>query len=242
MIYYPPQILFLLRARQLRSRSSIFFPFTVHRATLLLSSPLVPSRPVPRLLSSDRLSLRSPSLFRAISQSDWLPPLLSACQHFYTFIRSSPGSLLFPRRIRTVTIRSWRTSTCGSLSRCRRFSCHLTVYCSLETAAIFNAPNRPKMDRRITRFIFVLRWPLIRISCRETETLCDLRIKKKLCNIFYKMTQKIDLNFLVVYLSFSHGTLSWHFNDRVIPKSISYLNFKSRFQIWERKMERSLSI
>lgn len=39
MIYYPPQILFLLRARQLRSRSSIFFPFTAHRATL---SPLVP--------------------------------------------------------------------------------------------------------------------------------------------------------------------------------------------------------
>lgn len=34
MIYYPPQILFLLRARQLRSRSSIFFPFTAHRATL----------------------------------------------------------------------------------------------------------------------------------------------------------------------------------------------------------------
>lgn len=32
MIYYPPQILFLLRARQLRSRSSIFFPFTAHRA------------------------------------------------------------------------------------------------------------------------------------------------------------------------------------------------------------------
>jgi len=89
-------------------------------------------RPVPRSLSSDRLSLRSSSLFRAISQSDWLPPLLSACQHFYTFIRSSPGSLLFPRRIRTVTIRSWRTSTCGSLSRCRRFSCHLAVYCSLE--------------------------------------------------------------------------------------------------------------
>lgn len=41
MIYYPPQILFLLRARQLRSRSSIFFPFTAHRAT---PSPPFPSR------------------------------------------------------------------------------------------------------------------------------------------------------------------------------------------------------
>lgn len=50
MIYYPPQILFLLRARQLRSRSSIFFPFTAHRATLpppalaCLLSPLPPCR------------------------------------------------------------------------------------------------------------------------------------------------------------------------------------------------------
>lgn len=30
-----------------------------------------------------------PLLFHTISQSDWLPPLLSACQHFYTFVRRS---------------------------------------------------------------------------------------------------------------------------------------------------------
>lgn len=69
MIYYPPQILFLLRARQLRSRSSIFFPFTAHRATLrpslhsiflsLFFSSLDPS--------SDRLSLRSRPLCSAPS-------------------------------------------------------------------------------------------------------------------------------------------------------------------------------
>lgn len=75
MIYYRPQILFLLGARQLRLRSSIFFPFTAHRATFPHLSPL-------------------PPLFRAISQSDWLPPLLSACQHFYTFIHRSLVSIV----------------------------------------------------------------------------------------------------------------------------------------------------
>lgn len=45
MIYYPPQILFLRRARQLRSRSSIFFPFTAHRATLLLLVVALPYVP-----------------------------------------------------------------------------------------------------------------------------------------------------------------------------------------------------
>lgn len=34
--------------------------------------------------------LRCRSVLYAISQSDWLPPLLSACQHFYTYIPSCP--------------------------------------------------------------------------------------------------------------------------------------------------------
>lgn len=126
MIYYRPQILFLLGARQLRLRSSIFFPFTAHRATFPHLSPP---------------PLRSPPLFRAISQSDWLPPLLSACQHFYTFIHRSlvsivPGAnsfghntsrratiilLVLPKyRQRIYPVPGWRLkSYCGLMPRPR---------------------------------------------------------------------------------------------------------------------------
>lgn len=81
MIYYQPQILFLLGARQLRLRSIHLFPF--HGS---------PSSTFPHL-SPLPLPIQPP-LFRAISQSDWLPPLLSACQHFYTFIHRSLVSIV----------------------------------------------------------------------------------------------------------------------------------------------------
>lgn len=58
MIYYRPQILFLLCARQLRLRSSIFFPFTAHRATfpqLPLSFFLHPLCSAPSLKVTDCL-------------------------------------------------------------------------------------------------------------------------------------------------------------------------------------------
>lgn len=60
MIYYRPQILFLLCARQLRLRSSIFFPFTAHRATfpeppLTLPSFLNPLCSAPSLKVTDCL-------------------------------------------------------------------------------------------------------------------------------------------------------------------------------------------
>lgn len=78
MIYYPPQILFLLRARQLRSRSSIFFPFTAHRATLPSSHPAL------ALVGS---SLPSLVLFVPRHLSKWLTASfiirLSAFLHFY---------------------------------------------------------------------------------------------------------------------------------------------------------------
>lgn len=82
-----------------------------------------------------------PPLFRAISQSDWLPPLLSACQHFYTFIHRSlvsivPGAnsfghntsrratiilLVLPKyRQRIYPVPGWRLkSYCGLMPRPR---------------------------------------------------------------------------------------------------------------------------
>lgn len=49
---------------------AIFLPFTAQRTA--------PSNP----------TFHGTVLFHAISQSDWLLPLLFACQHFYTFIQS----------------------------------------------------------------------------------------------------------------------------------------------------------
>lgn len=97
-----------------------------------LTEQLFPTFPPPPL---------PPPLFRAISQSDWLPPLLSACQHFYTFIHRSlvsivPGAnsfghntsrratiilLVLPKyRQRIYPVPGWRLkSYCGLMPRPR---------------------------------------------------------------------------------------------------------------------------
>lgn len=98
-----------------------------------LTEQLFPTFPPPPPLA--------PPLFRAISQSDWLPPLLSACQHFYTFIHRSlvsivPGAnsfghntsrratiilLVLPKyRQRIYPVPGWRLkSYCGLMPRPR---------------------------------------------------------------------------------------------------------------------------
>jgi len=159
MIYYPPQILFLLRARQLRSRSSIFFPFTAHRATPHFLLPPRSRQPLPQVESS----LPSLALFVPRHLSKWLTASfiirLSAFLHFYPKLSRC---LLFPQRIRTLTIRSWRTSARGSLSLVS--SVRIVIWrCTTDLEwSRFNTPNHLKMDQRITRFIFVLRpfWSL----------------------------------------------------------------------------------
>lgn len=54
------------------------------------------SRLTEQLSPGSPLLLHSSPLFHTISQSDWLPPLLSACQHFYTFVQGS-SSIHCPR-------------------------------------------------------------------------------------------------------------------------------------------------
>lgn len=84
MIYYPPQILFLLRARQLRSRSSIFFPFTAHRATLPSSHP-VPSRSVPsRFALASLVGSSLPSLSRPLCSAPSLK--VTDCLLYYPLV------------------------------------------------------------------------------------------------------------------------------------------------------------
>lgn len=118
------------------------FCFSLVRANCVCVHPSFSlSRLTEQLFPTFPLSLRSPPLFRAISQSDWLPPLLSACQHFYTFIHRSlvsivPGAnsfghntsrratiilLVLPKyRQRIYPVPGWRLkSYCGLMPRPR---------------------------------------------------------------------------------------------------------------------------
>lgn len=118
------------------------FCFSLVRANCVCVHPSFSlSRLTEQLFPTFPPPLRSPPLFRAISQSDWLPPLLSACQHFYTFIHRSlvsivPGAnsfghntsrratiilLVLPKyRQRIYPVPGWRLkSYCGLMPRPR---------------------------------------------------------------------------------------------------------------------------
>lgn len=223
MIYYPPQILFLLRARQLRSRSSIFFPFTAHRATPPPSSPRLP------LVGS---SLPSLALFVPRHLSKWLTASfiirLSAFLHFYPKLSRC---LLFPQRIRTITIRSWRTSACGSLSRCRRFCSHLTVYRDLEWSRL-NAPNHPEMDRANNEIHICSQVAVDILNIFEGDRVALwLAGTERMNNIFHVSPRVMYFLQNDTENHFCHGTwaLSWRFiNGRISRDPESHSNINSR--------------
>lgn len=118
MIYYPPQILFLLRARQLRSRSSIFFPFTAHRAIPRSCSRRVVSPFVRPLCSAPSLKVTDcllyyplVSIFTLLSEA--LPMSIVPGANSYghnTVLRNFNGRIV-------VTVSSVRESFDGSLQK-----------------------------------------------------------------------------------------------------------------------------
>lgn len=94
-------------------------------------------------------SLPSFALFVRRHLSKWLTASfiirLSAFLHFYPKLSRC---LLFPERIRMVTIRSWKTSMGESLSRCRQFDNHSTVCLAIKDGPRLEVSNKLKTTRR----------------------------------------------------------------------------------------------
>lgn len=175
MIYYPPQILFLLRvhANCVRVHPSFSLSRLTEQPPFTSPAPL----PMPSFCRSRRIV------------SPFARPLCSApslkvtdCLLYYPLVsiftllsRSSPGVYCS----RGEFVRSqYGLEGLERADHCRGVvgsAVILTVYCDLgEPAARLNASNQPKMDRRITRLVFVLRQPLISVSRTEREALCHV--------------------------------------------------------------------